>query len=171
MDRWYAIRSKPQKEQFLWEQLALRSIKADLPEIRVKPVNPRARTSRPFFTGYLFLRIDIEKTGASIFNTIPGSAGLVMFGGEAASIPDAVWEEIHQKVIELNTRKEALEREIPKGTPVWIREGPLSGYQAIFDMRLPDTERIRVLIRLVRDQQVRVELPLGQVAFSEFSYR
>jgi transcription antitermination factor NusG len=171
MERWYVIRSKPQKEQFLWEQLVSRNLNADLPQIRVKPVNPRAKKARPFFPGYLFIKMDIDKVGCSPFRSIPGSCGLVMFGGEAACITDAVWFEIHQHLAEINNRHVAAEREAKKGAPVWIREGPLAGYQAIFDMRLPDTERVRVLIRLMRDQQIRVELPAGQLEFAEYSYR
>jgi len=171
MERWYVIRSKPQKEQFLWEQLVMRNIKADLPQLTIKPVNPRSRKNRPYFPGYLFVKVDVERLGTTILNAIPGSTGLVMFGGEAASIPDALWEEIHQKVAEINNNRRSAERDSRKGAPVWIREGPLSGYQAIFDVRLPETERVRVFIRLLRDQQIRVELPQDQVEFVEYSYR
>ncbi len=171
MERWYVIRSKPQKEQFLWEQLVMRNIKADLPQLTVKPVNPRSRKTRPYFPGYLFVKVDVERLGTSILNSVPGSTGLVMFGGEAASIPDVLWEEIHQKVAEINNRKLAAERDPRKGTPVRICEGPLSGYQAIFDSRLPETERVRVFIRLLRDQQIRVELPIHQVEFAQIAYR
>jgi len=171
MEHWYVIRSKPQKEQFLWEQLTLRNIKADLPQIHVRPVNPRAKKVKPFFPGYLFINVDFEKMGYTAFQSIPGSTGLIMFGGEAASIPDPVWLDIHQHLAELNTRRDITARNPKKGSPVWIREGPLCGYQAIFDMRLPDTERVRVLIRLVRDQQIRVELPAHQLEFAEYSYK
>ncbi len=36
--------------------------------------------------------------------------------------------------------------------------GPFEGYEAIFDARLPGTERVRVLLQFLSDRYVTIEL-------------
>ena len=50
------------------------------------------------------------------------------------------------------------------GDVVTINFGPFEGYQAIFDARLPGTERVRVLLQLLSNQRkVPIELSAGQI--------
>ncbi len=50
------------------------------------------------------------------------------------------------------------------GDTVVISEGPFAGYEAIFDTRIPGSERVRVLLQLLNSQrQVPVELSAGQI--------
>ena len=49
------------------------------------------------------------------------------------------------------------------GDSVVIHSGPFAGYEAIFDARLPGPERVRVLLKLLRNRQMPVDLPAGQV--------
>ena len=65
MMQWYVLQSKPQKESLLHDQLCLRGIEAYYPRLYLKPANPRARKSRPYFPGYLFIHVDLENTGLS----------------------------------------------------------------------------------------------------------
>ena len=44
-----------------------------------------------------------------------------------------------------------------------ILDGPFAGHEAIFDVRLPGSERVRVLLKLLSRQQVPLVLPTGQV--------
>ncbi len=68
--RWYALHSKPNHENLLWEQLTRREIEAFLPRIPVKTVNPRARKTRPIFPGYVFVHLDISRLGESTLQAI-----------------------------------------------------------------------------------------------------
>lgn len=90
------------------------------------------------FTQY---SVDLEQTSMSTLQWITGATGLVSFGGEPAHVPDV----------------------LRSGEPVVIDSGPLAGYEAIFDTRLPGTERVRVLLKLLRNRQMPVDLPAGQV--------
>ena len=72
---WYVLRSKPRKEEFLSEQLESRRVDTYCPRIRVQVVNPRARKVRPYFPGYVFVHADIQQTGLSAFQYIPGAPG------------------------------------------------------------------------------------------------
>ena len=58
---WYALRSKPNKEDFLAKQLEAYDVDVFFPRIHVKPVNPRSRKTRPYFPNYLFVHVDFCK--------------------------------------------------------------------------------------------------------------
>jgi transcription antitermination factor NusG len=161
--RWYALRSKPRKEEFLAEQLVLRKIETFNPRIRVQTVNPRARKVRSYFPGYLFLHLDLEKSGTASMQYIPGSAGLVQFGGEAANVPDGLIHAIRARVDEINAAGGELFESLKRGEVVVIHSGPFAGYEAIFDARLPGMERVRVLLKLLKARQMPVDLPVGQI--------
>ena len=161
---WYVMRSKPNKESFLWEQLSLREIESYCPRLRVKPVNPRARTIKPYFPGYLFVHVDLEQVNLSALQWMPGAAGLVSFGGEMASVPDSLVNAVRNRVDEINAAGGELLEGLRKGQTVTIQAGPFEGYEAIFDARLSGGERVRVLLNLLNKQQRPLELPTGQIS-------
>ncbi len=160
---WYAMRSKPRKEEFLAEQLELRKVEIYYPRIRVQVVNPRARKIKPYFPGYVFVHVDIEKIGTSPLQYIPGAAGLVTFGGEAAYVPENLLYAIRQRLDEINSSGGELFAVLKTGETVVIHSGPFAGYEAIFDARLPGKERVRVLLKVLRNRQVTVDLPAGEI--------
>lgn len=161
--RWYAMRSKPRKEESLWRQLRAREVEVFYPRIKVQPVNPRARKVRPYFPGYLFIRADLEETGLSTFRWMPFSVGLVTFGGEPAHVPDSLIHAIRRRVEEINAAGGELFDGLKKGDVVKIKEGPFEGYEAIFDARLDGAERVRVLLKFLSDRNVPVELRASQI--------
>lgn len=160
---WYVLHSKPRKEEFLAEQLELRRIEAYAPHIRVQVVNPRARKVRPYFPGYIFIHTDLEQTMLSSLRYLPGSTGLVAFGGEPAHVPDGLIHAIQRRVDEINSAGGELFDALNSGETVVVQSGPFSGYEAIFDHRLPGTERVRVLLKLLHDRRIPLDLPAGQV--------
>jgi transcription elongation factor/antiterminator RfaH len=160
---WYVVRTKPRKEDFLADQMEIRRIEIYNPRIRVQTVNPRARKVRAYFPGYLFVHLDLEKTGTFSVQYIPGAAGLVSFGGEVADVPDGLIHAIRQRVDEINSAGGELFDVLKMGETVVIHSGPFAGYEAIFDARLPGSERVRVLLKLLKNRQMPVDLPAGQV--------
>ena len=161
--RWVVIRSKPRKEEFLAQQMELRKIEIFNPRIRVQTVNPRARKIKPYFPGYVFVHMDLEKAGTLPMQYIPGAAGLVTFGGEAADVPDGLMHANRQKVDEINGAGGILVDTLKIGATVVIHSGPFAGYEAIFDARLPGSDRVRVLLKLLKNRQMLVDLPAGQI--------
>jgi transcriptional antiterminator RfaH len=162
-ESWYALRSKPRKEEVLWQQLLAREIEVFFPRIRVHPVNPRSRKLRPYFPGYMFVQVDIEQVGLSKFNWMPFAIGLVSFDGEPATVPESLIYEVRNRVEEIAEAGGEFYDGLQTGDPVRISTGPFAGYEAIFDMRLPGTERVRVLIQMLTDRNIPVELKAGQV--------
>jgi transcription antitermination factor NusG len=160
---WYAIRSKPCKEDFLWKQLLTRQIECFYPRTRVQTCNRRARVVRPYFPGYLFIRADLLQLGLSVLQWMPGAAGVVTFGGQPAWVPETLINAIRRRVDEIDAGGSEAATGLQHGDPVFIREGPFAGYQAIFDTRLSGDERARVFLSLVGRQQFLLELPASQI--------
>lgn len=161
---WYALRSKPRKEDIVWRQCREQGYEVFYPRLRVQPVNPRARKVKAYFPGYLFVHIDLETVGLSAFQWMPHSIGLVMFGGEASSVPDNLINAIQQRVEEIAAAGGEVFDGLKKGDKVLINYGPFEGYEAIFDTRLPGSERVRVLLELLSNQrQISIELNVSNI--------
>ncbi len=160
---WYALQSKPNKEEALFEQLENQGYEVFFPRIRVSPVNPRAKKIKAYFPGYMFVHADLEKVGISAFQWMPFARGMVSFDTEPATVPDPLIQAIRRRVEEVNQAGGELFSGLQKGDTIFIHDGPFAGYEAIFDVRLPGSERVRVLIRLLSERQVPVELGAGQI--------
>jgi transcription elongation factor/antiterminator RfaH len=162
-ERWYVLHSKPRKENLLWEQLRLREIEAFHPQLRVQPVNPRARKVRSYFPGYVFVRVDLDQVNWSTLQWMPGATGLVSFGGEPASVPESLIQAIRHRVEEINASGGEQLMELKQGDPVVIQGGAFDGYEAIFDAKVSGNERVRVLLTFLKAQQKWLDLPAAQI--------
>jgi len=162
--RWYALRSKPRKEEIVWRQVRTQGFETFYPRLRVNPVNPRSRKLRPYFPGYLFVYADLDIVGVSVFQWMPHSIGLVSFGGEPANVPDNLIFALQKRVEEIAAAGGEIFDGLHPGDTIKINEGPFKGYEAIFDARIPGSERVRVLLLLLDNQrQIPVELNAGQI--------
>lgn len=162
---WYVLRSKPNKETALWREALAHKLVCFYPSLQVRPVNPRSRTVRPYFPGYVFVHVDIEQTGFSTLQWLPFSLGLVSFDGQPAIVPDVLIHAIQKCVQEINKAGGIVKVAvgIQPGETVVIQEGPFAGYEAVFDAQLSDSERVRVFLKLLQRRQMAVELPVGQI--------
>jgi transcriptional antiterminator RfaH len=162
---WYALRSKPRKEEVAYRQMLNQNIEVYYPRIRVHPVNPRAKKVQPYFPGYLFVHVDIDVLGLSYFQWMPHTLGLVCFGDEAAIVPDHLIAELKKRVKEITEAGGEFFDGLKSGETVYIRQGPFAGYEAIFDTRISGSERVRVLLKLLSDQrQIPMELDVALLA-------
>jgi len=159
---WYVLRSKPNKEKLLWEQLNIREVETFYPQIRVQTVNPRARQVKAYFPGYVFVRVDLDEVGLSILQWMPGAIGFVSYDNQPSMVPDALIPIIKRKVDEINTAGGELFHELKPGDLVEIQSGPFAGYEAIFDARLPGSERVRVLLKMLQgERSAKMEVSAG----------
>ncbi len=160
---WFALRCKPRKEEVVCAQLSLRNIEVFYPRIRVQVINPRAASVRAYFPGYVFIHANLSDIGFNALQWLPGASGVVSFGGEPASVPDGLIEAVRRKVDRINGSGGEFYDGLKLGETVEISSGPFAGYEAIFDARLPGTERVRVMLKLLQKRQFLVELPAAQV--------
>lgn len=161
--QWYVLRSKPNKEDLLYKQLLTRGFDAFYPCLDVKPVNPRSRKIKPYFPGYMFVRVALAEVGLSTFQWMPYSVGLVSFDKEPATIRDDVMQTMIKNIELLKQKKDNGASLFEPGDKLLVKNGPFTGYEAIFDTSLSGRERIRVLLLMVQDNQISVELPASDV--------
>lgn len=160
MKEWLLLHSKPHKEDFLWSELLARQIDGYYPTVQVKPVNPRSRKWQPYFPGYLFVNVELESDQYKELPWLPGTNGWVHFGEEPATVPEPIINGIKRHVDELNARGGlGVSDKIGRGELVEIVDGPFAHYEAIFDTSISGSERVRVLLMLVKSQQMAVEMP------------
>jgi transcription elongation factor/antiterminator RfaH len=162
-DTWYVIRSKPNKEEFLAEQLSAYGIRVFYPRIRVKTVNPRARKLKAYFPSYLFVYVDLEKISLSTLHWMPGAINLVSFDGTPASVPETLISAIERQVENMNLSQKNLLLDLKPGDVVSIQDGPFAGYEAIFDGQISGRERVRVLLSFLQSRKIPVELRESQI--------
>ncbi len=161
---WYALHTKPNKEDIACHLVKARGYEVFYPILVVRPVNPRARKVRPYFPGYMFVHADLGKVGATAFRFIPHVRGLVAFGGEPARVPDAVIFALQKRVrLAAALRRDPLQG-VVRGDAVLIQEGPLTGYEAMFDERLSGRARVRVLLSVLGGRPMPVVLNADHIA-------
>ena len=164
---WYALRSKPNKEDFLAKQLEAYDVDVFFPRVHVKPVNPRSRKTRPYFPNYLFVHVDLDVVKLSTLRWVPGASGLVSFDGEPAPVPDLLITALKRQVDLVNAASRELTSNLKHGDTVVIQDGPFAGHEAIFDLRLSGQDRVRVLLNFLQTRQVPVELQSRQIRRTE----
>lgn len=155
---WYAIHSKPNREDLLWSQLLSRGHQVYYPRIHVRPVNPRARTIKPYFPGYLFVQLDLNQTPISTVAWTPGAQRIVSFDGEPAIVPEAVIHALQAHIQKLEAAGPDPLHGLQPGDAVVLQGGPFEGYEGILDTRLDGRERVRILLKMINSQQVRMEV-------------
>lgn len=160
--QWYVLRSKPNKEDFFYNQLFVHRVKVLYPRIWAQAVNPRARKVRPYFPGYLFTHIDLHDITTYFLIGCPVQG---VWSRLTQCLPKFLrpWLPPSAAVCTKSTRRAM------SNWPALIQARPLSfekaffaGREAVFDSRLPDPERVRVLLKLLYNQQVPVDMPAGQ---------
>lgn len=160
---WYALRVKPHKERPVFRLLEAQRVEVFYPSVRVQPINPRAAKVRPYFPGYMFVRADLSDLGVNAFSWTPGSQGLVAFGGAPAVVPEHLILEVKQRIARIQAAGGLVFDDLKPGDRVRIIGGPLSGYDAIFDLRLPDRERVQVLLAFLSNYPQPVQLSAAYI--------
>jgi transcription antitermination factor NusG len=164
---WYVLRAKPNKEAFLAGQLESRNITVLDLQVKVNPVNPRARRFKPYFPGYIFIQADLQKHPPVLFERIPCAARLVHIGDEIAFVPDTIIQAIRTRVEQVNAAGGEVLDSLNPGDRISVQSGPFEGYEGILDMKIPGTERVRILLQMLHDRKLVVEVPAGQVALKK----
>jgi transcriptional antiterminator RfaH len=163
MAQWYALRSKPNKEEFVWRQVTAQGFESFYPYIPVNPVNPRSRKSKPYFPGYLFVHVELSQVGQTTFQWMANGLGLVGFDGSPAPVDDAIINIVRKQVETIANCGGEYLYGLKQGDEVAIKSGPFAGYHAIFDMGLPGKDRVRVLLQLMSERSVPIELEASRV--------
>lgn len=160
---WYALHVKPHKEPAVYEFLCSKSVQTYYPVLKVNPVNPRARKERPYFPGYMFVKLDLSETGADTLRWTEGTHGLVRFGGEPTSVPEHLISALKDRLKKLKSEDTGKKSRFSKGDHVRIVNGMFEGYDAIFDAHISGKDRVQLLLTYLNDQPKKVVLNPSEI--------
>jgi transcription elongation factor/antiterminator RfaH len=161
--QWYALHVKPHKEPSVHELLCSNGFDAYYPVLEVTPVNPRSRKERPFFPGYMFVKVDLIETGADTLRWTEGTYGLVQFGGEPKSVPDNLIVELKEQLEIYKASMAPDKSPFREGDQVRIVNGLFEGYDAIFDIQLSGKDRVQVLLAYMNEQPKKIVLDPAEI--------
>lgn len=145
---WYAIYTKPGKEDTIAYRLEGIGIEVLNPKIKFKKYkrNKLTEVIEPLFPCYLFANFEKEKYAHLITYT----RGVRYIVGKTSPIV------VHDEII--NTIKEGMEagdvivvkpRRFAKGERVLIKEGPFKDFYGIFERETRGPERVMVLLEMI----------------------
>ena len=146
---WYALRCKPNFEFIVDSQLQQKNIESYFPIMRIRPVNPRSKTQKPFFPGYLFVKGSLTYLYKQKLGLTRGVVGLVSFDGLPAPISEGVIEVVRKQVRQEEDKLDCDPASFRRGEKVWIDDPALQGIQARFEQCVNGEDRVIVLLNLL----------------------
>ena len=146
MKHWYALYTKPHKERHVSSILEGEGFETYLPTIQVR--KNRQRKAKPFFSCYLFVRLDPDEALPGVRWT-PGLKRIVSFGEQPAVVRDDVIDTIRHHLERLEASGYPVEQRFKPGERVLIKSGPLRDFGAVFDRSLSSSDRAKVLVDML----------------------
>lgn len=156
--RWYAVQAQPQREKLALLHLARQDFVSFCPMLSKTRRIGRKRVTAlaPFFPGYLFVSLDLDRCQWRSINGTIGVLRLVAFGNGGRPTPLPVG--FVERLQEWNNGGGHLARnaELSAGARVRIVGGPLDDLCGILETA-DGSERVRVLLSLL-GKETRVQL-------------
>ncbi|MFQ5684344.1 MAG: transcription termination/antitermination protein NusG [Candidatus Binatia bacterium] len=161
--RWYAIQTKPRKETVVEKRLGVLNLEVFLPWLRSRcRIGTRYQwVLVPLFPGYLFSRLDLVRSGKDV-RYAPGVKDFVKFGNHIGEVGVEVIQALQDRCPDGVARVQPSYR---PGERIIIREGPLSGLEAIFEEEIRGSRRVAILLDLL-SRTTRVVLSSEMIARS-----
>ena len=160
MKAWYLVYSKPRQERIALDNLARQNYQAFLPLVRLRRKRQGCYVwvTEAMFPRYLFIKLSDETDDWGPIRSTIGVAGLVRFGGRPAKVPE--------DLVSALAANEGGVWQLPSpnlkaGDRVRICEGPMIGYEGIFQSRR-GKDRVTLLLDVV-SRPARVEVALDQI--------
>jgi transcriptional antiterminator RfaH len=150
---WYVVQTKPRQEVRALENLCNQGFEAYYPEVRVEKFRKGRQSwvTEPMFSRYLFIRAqDPLRNYASVRST-KGVSHLLKFGSLLATISHAMVQSLRQQ------GEVQIKRQMTKGQPVVMVDGPLHGLSGIYIQEDGDQRSLILLELLCRPVEVSVE--------------
>lgn len=148
MEQWYTLYTKPRAEYQVKTVLKERDIQTYLPEIRL-PAADKGCDRKPFFSCYMFARVDLETVSLSSIQWIPGLRRIVSIDGWPVPLADEVINLIRYKLGQGEANGHQPAFPFKPGDTVRITNGPLHDMLAVFDKPLTSGERVQVLLDIL----------------------
>ncbi|HKY06668.1 MAG TPA: transcription termination/antitermination NusG family protein [Candidatus Binatia bacterium] len=160
--RWYAIRTKVNREKDVEKRLRNLDLEVFLPWMRARRrVGSRFHwVLAPLFPGYIFCRLDMAISGKAARYS-PGVKDFLTFGSRIAEVGENIIQGLRERCPGGIAQIDPVNAKT--GDLVRINEGPFTGLEAIFDRKLKGSERVAVLLEIL-GRQTRLVLPGESIA-------
>jgi transcriptional antiterminator RfaH len=164
-NRWYLLRTKQYKEQAVRANLSLFLPDIFLPLLRNRIVRNEKTLYivQPLFPCYVFAYFDLKSFYPKVQRT-PGVVGLVRLGGEPAEVDSRIIEQIRIKEGPAGTI-ELPQLRLNPGQRIHVSDGPLRGFEAVFEGYLSREQRVAILLDTV-GANIRIAMPASHVSAS-----
>jgi transcriptional antiterminator RfaH len=145
---WYVIHTKPGNEHRVETNLSNQEIEVFLPLLEVFQDchGKLVQKVRPLFPNYLFANLDLDVHYYKVKWT-RGVNKILGVGGEPIPISEKVIQTIKAQRGENNFIK--LDDGLEKGNIVQFTSGPFKDLMGVFDKKMSDGNRVRVLLGLI----------------------
>jgi transcription antitermination factor NusG len=132
------------------EFLTANGLDTFLPLVHKYIVRRRRKELTPFFSCYMFARVEPSSRAYLSLPWTPGLRSIVKFEGKIAPVPDDIISRLRDRLGQLD-RSGYFERQhdFRPGDLVRITTGPLKDIDAVFDRALSKEGRVRVLLDIL----------------------
>lgn len=148
---WYAIRTKPREEERADVNLRSWQVQTFAPKVRelCSSAFGKRYVSKPLFSSYIFARFDASKQLHNINHT-RGVQKVVSFGDSPTPINDRIIDFIKERIDEDGFIQ--LGEDLKYGDKITIKFGPFKNLVGIFEKRIKETDRVKILLNTVTYQ-------------------
>jgi len=145
---WYVVQTKPGNEHRVETNLSNQEIEVFLPLLETfqHSSGKMIQKIKPLFPNYLFAKLDIDVHYYKVKWT-RGVSKILGNGDGPISISGKVVETIKERTGKDNLVK--LEEGLEEGTLVQFTSGPFKDLMGVFDKKMSDGKRVRVLLSLI----------------------
>jgi transcriptional antiterminator RfaH len=143
---WVVLRTRPRSELFAAQAVAAKGVESFVPMLPSSGGGARSG-SKPLFPGYVFARVQSPAEELPRVRCAPGVAYVLPRNAPAAFLADGLVEAVRARATA--TAQHRAELNLKRGDPVTIVSGPFRWIEALFDRRLNDRGRVRILLNLV----------------------
>lgn len=151
--RWYAVRTKPKQEERADDNLRAWRVETFTPRLRERRIARYGAgpsyAVKPLFPRYIFARFNAERLLHKV-NYTRGVQNVVGFGEWPVPIDDEIINLIKAQVGEDGFVK--VGEEFKCGDKVKINSGPLKDIEGVFERKIKDTDRVKILLTTVSYQ-------------------
>lgn len=147
--QWYVLCCKPHKEQLISRQLRQMGFETYFPCIVDSHQKTGRLEIRPYFPGYVFVRVDLSEVSLSTFQWMPHTEGLVCFEGRPAHVPDRLLQAMWRNLLDGQTPVQPESEAERVNNLEAQRSETIEGYESLLDLNLSGAERVSGLLHIL----------------------
>ena len=165
MHSWYALYTKPHKENSLEKILSLRGITTYLPMLPKVQHGRCLDKMEPLFPCYLFAKLDLDVIGLGSLRWTPGLRDIVSGAEGPARVDEAIIDHLKMRLTEKDILRSAAHDRFKPNEPIRLKGSLFDDLAVVFERYLPGAARARVLVHILgRATSVDVAVEMMQKA-------